>query len=135
MGITNGTLILSLLSVTLAPLPPMWAQQADAARIYSQSSKSVLLIFVKSADSQIVAQGTGFLVEGGKIITNKHVVREGTALIDLGGVRIPAALESTDDLNDIAVLTVAAEISAEPLVLSDKIPAPGSNVFAIGNPR
>ena len=119
----------------LSALPHVWAQQADAAKIYSQSSKSVLLIFVKSADSKIVAQGTGFLVEGGKIITNKHVVRDGTALIDLGGVRIPAAVESTDDLNDIAVLTVAAEISAEPLVLADRIPPPGSNVFAIGNPR
>jgi tetratricopeptide (TPR) repeat protein len=113
----------------------MWAQQPDAAKIYSQSSKSVLLIFVKSADSKVVAQGTGFLVEGGKIITNNHVVRGGTALIDLGGVRIPAALEASDDLNDIAVLTVAAEISAEPLVLADKIPPPGTSVFAIGNPR
>lgn len=82
-----------------------------------------------------MAQGTGFLVEGGKIVTNKHVVQGGTALIDLGGVRIPAALESSDDLNDIAVLTVAAEISAEPLILADKTPPPGSNVFAIGNPR
>jgi tetratricopeptide (TPR) repeat protein len=111
------------------------AQQSDAAKIYAQSSKSVLLIYVKSADSKIVAQGTGFLVEGGKIITNKHVIQNGSPLIDLGGVRIPAIVESTDDLNDLAVLTVAAEISVEPLVLSDKIPAPSSNVFAIGNPR
>jgi tetratricopeptide (TPR) repeat protein len=95
----------------------------------------VLLIFVKSADSKIVAQGTGFLVEGGKIITNKHVIEGGTPLIDLGGVRIPATVESTDDLNDLAVLTVAAEITAEPLVLADAVPPPGSNIYAIGNPQ
>jgi tetratricopeptide (TPR) repeat protein len=135
MGIANGMRILSLLSVVLAPLSQAWAQQSDAARIYSQSSKSVLLIFVKSANSKVVAQGTGFLVDGGKIVTNKHVVAGGTALIDLGGARIPAVVESTDDLNDIAVLTVGAEISAEPLVLTDEIPPPGSNVFAIGNPH
>jgi tetratricopeptide (TPR) repeat protein len=135
MGTAKGARILGMLFIALSPLARVWAQQSDAAKIYSQSSKSVLLIFVKSADSKIVAQGTGFLVEGGKIITNKHVVRDGAALIDLGGVRIPATLESTDDLNDIAVLTVAAEISAEPLVLADRTPPPGSSVFAIGNPR
>jgi S1-C subfamily serine protease len=135
MEIAKGARIIVLLFLALSHLPQVWAQQSDAAKIYSQYSKSVLLIFVKSADSKIVAQGTGFLVEGGKIITNKHVVRDGTALIDLGGVRIPATVESTDELNDIAVLTVAAEISVEPLVLADKTPPPGSNVFAIGNPR
>ncbi len=135
MGIAKGALILGLSFTALSSLPRVWAQQSDAAKIYAQSSKGVLLIFVKSADSKTVAQGTGFLVEGGKIITNKHVVGDGTALIDLGGARIPASVESTDDLNDIAILTVAAEISAEPLAFADKIPPPGSSVFAIGNPR
>ncbi len=129
-GATSYLLVFALFSFAQAS-----AQQSDAAKIYSQSSSSVLLIFVKGADSKIVAQGTGFLVEGGKIITNKHVIRDGAALIDLGGARIPATVESTDDLNDIAVLTVAAELSAEPLTLTDKMPPPGSNVFAIGNPR
>jgi tetratricopeptide (TPR) repeat protein len=135
MRVGKGARIVGILFVALSNVPRIWAQQSDAEKIYSQSSKSVLLIFVKSADSKTVAQGTGFLVEGGKIITNNHVVRDGAPLIDLGGVRIPATVESTDDLNDIAVLTVAAEISAEPLVLAEKIPPPGSNVFAIGNPR
>jgi tetratricopeptide (TPR) repeat protein len=135
MGAAKAGPTTALLFVSLSLVPQICAQQSDAAKIYSQSSNSVLLIFVKAADSKIIAQGTGFLVAGGKIITNKHVVRDGTPLIDLGGVRIPARVESTDDLNDLAVLTVAAEISAEPLVLADKTPPPGSNVFAIGNPR
>jgi hypothetical protein len=135
MKTAEGARILSAFFFALSPLPVAWAQQSDAAKIYAQSSKSVLLIFVKSADAKIVAQGTGFLVEGGKIITNQHVVQGGTVVIDLGGARIPATVESTDVLNDIAVLKVAAEISAEPLVLADKIPLPGSSVFAIGNPR
>jgi S1-C subfamily serine protease len=121
MGIAKSTRILGLLFAALSFLPQLRAQQSDAQRIYSQSSKSVLLIFVKSADSKIVAQGTGFLVEGGKIITNIHVVRDGSPFVDLGGVRIPAVVESTDDLNDLAVLTVAAEISAEALVLADTL--------------
>ncbi|MEO8597328.1 MAG: tetratricopeptide repeat-containing serine protease family protein [Candidatus Solibacter sp.] len=124
---------LGMFIVTLAA--QSWAQQSDATTIYSKYSKSVLLIFVKSADTKIVSQGTGFLVSGGKIVTNQHVIVGGTPLLDLGGVRIPATVESVDDLNDLAILTVTAEISAEPLELSDKTPSPGSNVFAIGNPR
>jgi tetratricopeptide (TPR) repeat protein len=135
MGDNKRARNLGLLFAALSLLPRAEAQQSEATKIYSQSSKSVLLIFVKSADSKIVAQGTGFLVGGGKIITNKHVVEGGTALLDFGGARIPATIESIDDQNDIAVLTVAAEIDAEPLIFADTIPPPGSNVFAIGNPR
>ncbi len=120
------------------PLIPhlICAQQPDvAAKIYARAAKSVLLILVKSTDGQVVAQGTGFLIEGGKIITNEHVIRDGNAVIDLGGVRIPVTVESSDTVNDIAVLTTSAEISAEPLVLSERSPTPGASVFTIGNPR
>src|SRR5260370_37254301 len=134
MGIVTGSKLGALL-LALCSLPQLGAQQTDAAKIYSQSSNSVLLILLKSVDSKIVAQGTGFLVEGGKIITNKHVVQDGAALIDLGGARIPATVESSDEINDLAVLTVSAEISAQPLVLAENIPARGSTVFDIGNPR
>jgi tetratricopeptide (TPR) repeat protein len=133
MGRPSARFLCSLLAALVACIPAR-AQQSDAARIYAQSSKSVLLIFLRSADSKITSQGTGFLVEGGKIITNLHVIRDGTPLVDLGGVRIPANVDSVDELNDIAVLTVGAEISAAPLVLADNIPPVGSSVFAIGNP-
>lgn len=72
---------------------------------------------------------------GGKIITNQHVVGEGEPMIEIGGVRIPAMVESTDEADDLAVLTISAEISARPLAFADKTPPPGSTVFTIGNPR
>jgi tetratricopeptide (TPR) repeat protein len=125
----------ALMIASLALLPQVNAQESGAAKIYAEASKSVLLIYVKSTDDKIVAQGTGFLVANGKLITNKHVIRDGVPFIDLGGVRLPASVESTDDLNDIAILTIAAEISAEPLVFAENPPPPGSTVFAIGNPR
>jgi S1-C subfamily serine protease len=134
MAKPNGVVV-RLLTLALCSFAPAWAQQSEAAKIYAQSSNSVLLIFIRSADAKIVAQGTGFVVEGGRIITNQHVVKDGTPLIDLGGARIPATVEATDDLNDLAVLSVAAEMTATPLSLSEKLPPPGSSVFAIGNPR
>lgn len=123
-------------SVCLLAPSLVCAQQADvAAKIYARAAKSVLVILIKSADGQVVAQGTGFLVENGKIITNEHVIRGGTAVIDLGGVRIPATVESSDSINDLAVLTTSAELAAEPLVLSETRPTPGTSLFTIGNPR
>jgi tetratricopeptide (TPR) repeat protein len=114
----------------------VFGQQPDtAAKIYAQAAKSVLVILVKSPSGQVVAQGTGFLIEGGKIVTNEHVIKGGTVVVDLGGARIPATVERIDNLNDIAILTTSAEISAEPLLFVEKTPPPGSSVFAIGNPR
>lgn len=111
-------------------------QQPDpAARIYAEAAQSVLVILVKSPDGQVVAQGTGFLIEGGKIVTNAHVIKGGVAVVDLGGVRIPVKVELVDDVNDLAILTTSAEISAGPLLFAEKTPPPGSSVFAIGNPR
>ena len=111
------------------------AQQSDiATRIYSQASKSVVLIVTRSG-SDLVAQGTGFLVADGKVITNEHVVRSGSPFIDVGGARIPAKVEAVDAVNDLAVLTTAAEMSAEPLTLAVNTPPPGTNVYTIGNPQ
>jgi len=58
MGIAKGARILCVLFAALSSLPRVRAQQSDAARIYSKSSKSVLLIFVKSAEM-------GYLLDSG----------------------------------------------------------------------
>jgi tetratricopeptide (TPR) repeat protein len=90
-------------------------QQADtAAKVYNEAAKSVLLILVRSANGQIVGQGSGFLIESGTIVTNEHVVREGSPLTDLGGARIPATVELADEADDLAIPTISAGISAEP---------------------
>lgn len=110
-------------------------QQSDAAsKIYAESARSVFLIAVKSSEGEVVSQGTGFLVAGGKIVTNNHVVRGGKVFIDLGSLRLPATVERADEFNDLAILKVGAEVSAKPLVLAGAIPSPGTNVHAIGNP-
>lgn len=111
------------------------AQEADrASKIYAEASKSVLLLLVRSEQGQVMGQGTGFVVQGGKIITNEHVARNGRLFIDLGTVRLPTTVERTDALNDLAVLSASAELAAKPLSLAELSPVPGMSVFAIGNP-
>src|SRR6185312_915227 len=112
------------------------AEHTDlGTKIYKDVSPSVFLLLVKSGDGEFVAQGSGFLVSGGKIVTNWHVAREGTVFLDAGALRIPLKTERTDELNDLAILTTSAELSASPLQLATSEPPPGESVFAIGNPQ
>ncbi len=108
--------------------------QDTGRQIYASHSSSVLLLYAQS-NGEFIAQGTGFLIAGPKIVTNAHVADSGKIFIDLGAVRIPTHVEKTDNLNDLAILTVDAEITAPPLPLADSTPAPGDKVFVIGNPK
>lgn len=132
---TFKTVHISLLfSSLLAFGLPIKAQEPDrASKIYAETSKSVLLL-VRSEQGHVVSQGTGFVVKGGKIVTNEHVVRDGRVFIDLGTVRLPATVERIDVFNDLALLTASAEMAVKPLSVVDASPDPGTNVFAIGNP-
>jgi tetratricopeptide (TPR) repeat protein len=110
-------------------------QEADrASKIYADSSKSVFLLVIKSETGDVVGQGTGFLVHGGKIVTNEHVVRAGNVFVDLNAVRLPLTVVRVDAFNDLALLAATAELAAKPLVLSDAFPAAGTAIYTIGNP-
>jgi len=128
--------VFTRLFAVLAGTSMMLAAQAPdlAAKIYADSSKSVFLLIVKSEKGEAIAQGTGFLVSGGKIVTNQHVTSGGSVFIDLGAAKIPAMVERVDAVNDLALLTPAVVLEAKPLVIAEGLPTPGTNVYAIGNP-
>jgi tetratricopeptide (TPR) repeat protein len=112
------------------------AQDAEIGRrIYSTNAPSVLLLYVQSPDGQYIAQGSGFLIEGSRIVTNAHVANGGKVFVELGLARVPAKVEKIDSRNDLAVLSVAVEMTAKPLTLANVKPSPGDLVFAITNPE
>ncbi|MRR39229.1 serine protease, partial [bacterium] len=114
--------------------PPRAQESSTASRVFAGTSKSVLLLIVKSPDGVVLGQGTGFVVTGGRIVTNEHVVRAGDVFIDLGPVKLPLKVERTDPLNDLALLTAAAELEMAPLPFAGAAPATGTTIYAIGNP-
>lgn len=120
--------------ITLSSLPVCAQEQERAARVYADASKSVLLLVVRSEQGEVLSQGTGFVVEGGKVITNEHVARNGRVFIDLGAARLATTVERTDTFNDLALLSTSAELAVKPLMLAAATPSPGMSVFAIGNP-
>lgn len=127
---------LLLLVATLAlVLQTAIAEDNDLGRrIYSSNASSVLLLYVQS-NGKYIAQGSGFLIDGSKIVTNEHVVSGGKVFVELGPARIPTNVEKIDPLNDLAILSVNVEMTVKPLQMAEKKPLPGDLIFAITNPE
>lgn len=106
----------------------------SAAKIYRDCSQSVVLLSVKDEKGEKVGQATGFVIAGGKIVTNEHVVRAGLVFIESGVALVPAPAKVTDTFNDLAILEPGIELAVAPLPLAQKAPAPGDPVFTISNP-
>jgi putative serine protease PepD len=131
---------------------------ANVADIYAKASPAVAFVETKAPQSsrsfpfgdggggqggaQPTATGSGFLIDGkGHIVTNEHVVDEGTSYdVRLGssGTSIPAKLVGKDPSTDLAVLEIdPSKIPAEtkPLELaSSSALRPGDATIAIGSP-
>jgi tetratricopeptide (TPR) repeat protein len=108
---------------------------STAERIYADSSASVLLVETRNADNEPTGQATAFVVGRNLLITNAHAVGGATVWVKVGAINVPARIERTDDLNDLALLRLQAETEAPALAFSTTDPAPGARVFALGNPR
>ena len=86
-----------------------------------------------------VAQGSGVVIaEGGYVLTNNHVIEDGTAFQILmpDGEKINATLVGADSAMDLAVLKVeeqADKLTPVTIGASESLPV-GSTVIAIGNP-
>jgi S1-C subfamily serine protease len=123
------------LAALLFSLPLFAQEQSTGRKIYNEASGSVLLLYVQSTDESFIAQGSGFVIEGQRIVTNAHVANTGKVFVELGPVRIAARVEKLDTSADLAILSVDVQLIARPLKLSTKNPSPGDVVYAISNPQ
>ncbi|MEU8341223.1 putative serine protease PepD [Actinomadura meyerae] len=98
---------------------------------------SVVMIRVRSAQGEV--GGTGFIVNGGYVVTNNHVVSgAGGGQIQVvfnDKKTLPATVKGADPGSDVAVIKPEGRHSLPPLPLGDssKI-AVGDPVIAIGSP-
>lgn len=109
--------------------------QETAQTVYAKVAPSVVLVVAQGPDGRIVAQGSGFVIEGNLIVTNAHVVRGGTPAVMTGVATIPSALIRLDEKNDLAVLRPSATMSVPALRAANPNTPIGTRVFAIGNPQ
>ncbi len=87
----------------------------------------------------MIAQGSGVVVaEGGYVLTNNHVIEDGSAFQVLlpDGDKVDATLVGADSAMDLAVLKVEEQADAlVPVSIGSSTSLPvGSTVIAIGNP-
>jgi S1-C subfamily serine protease len=113
------------------------AGHIDTESLFQKASPSIVLIEATSKDDK-ESFGTGFVIKGGYIATNHHVI-EGAKYVDAktqSGERFPiSGMIADDDYRDIAILCPAVP-SLKPLDLGDseKVHA-GTDVAVIGNPE
>lgn len=121
--------------VRRVPRGPMSAEQ-----VFETAAPSVVVISCFDYRGTMIATGSGFFLQPGKvIITNAHVVKGAASLeIKTFDGRMLTITETlvVDDARDLAVLPVTESFLSPPgLWLSETEPKTGAPVFAIGAPE
>ena len=136
-----------------APAPAV--KTLSAKEIYQKSSPSVVLILAAESGSGAGELGTGSIIEGGRVLTNAHVVVNDKTGRPYAAVRVylkpeKVSGDSKRDLHDpieakvarfdrgldLAILEPASRLRAAPLTLGDDSAVePGDPVVAIGHPE
>jgi len=110
-----AVLAIALLSLTYG----ICAQESTLGRsIYERNSDSVVLLLARDSSGVDVALGSAFWAAPKVLVTNAHVVEAGKIFAKLGPVRLPCTVVAVDHHNDLATLTVDAEVVAIPVKLS-----------------
>ncbi len=125
-----------LLSLFLAVVISTECQANDVGKqVYSATEASVFLVYLNNASGSPSALGSAFLVKPHVLVTNAHVAEAGSPVLSVGPVRLPLKVISVDHVHDLATMSVEADLTSTPLVLSSDKVMPGEQIFAIGNPE
>ena len=84
-----------------------------------------------------VSTGSGFLVEGGKILTAAHVTGD-AAVVRItrdNGTESRASVTGSDSSRDLALVTLEAPFAGHTFEISDSAVRVGDEVAALGHPR
>ncbi len=104
-------------------------------QVYSSTEGSVFLVYLNNASGSPSALGSAFLVKPHVLVTNAHVAEAGSPVLSVGPVRLPLTVIHVDHVHDLATMSVEADLTSTPLVLSSDAVTPGEQIFAIGNPE
>ncbi|HSS75990.1 MAG TPA: S1C family serine protease [Thermoanaerobaculia bacterium] len=130
---TSSRMLACLAALALAA--PLAA--VDLKELNHRARGSVVLLKNLDAGGQAVSEGTGFVIHGGYILTNHHVVegasRMQAVLPDKSVLELPGVLAQDAD-HDLAILKAPAH-HLQPLPLVRPGPTePGERVVVLGNP-
>ncbi len=130
-----ATLLIACLLAAIAPAPAAGEDLKDLAR---DARTSVVKLRVLDVSGREIGSGTGFFVSAdGLLVTNHHVIdaaHQVEAVPAEGPAYSVRGVVATDEVNDLAVLSIdAAGAQALPLA-TDDAPEPGERVVVLGGP-
>ena len=138
-GVNNTSSIFPTSSVRPgAPAKQVSQQKADPSAIAGQSDPGIVDVTSTLSLQNGEAAGTGMvLTSSGEILTNNHVVDEGTSFtvkISNGSKTYPAKVIGTDKTDDIAIIQAEGASGLTPLSFGNSSSvSSGDSVIAIGN--
>ena len=124
-------------AVTEAPAPPHPSSVAESPQeLFKRLSSSVFVVETLDASGSVVATGSGVMLAPGEMVTNKHVIEEGTAWRVSHGREVWAATVGRVEVaHDLCELNVPG-LNAPPVaVRASSTLAVGERVYAIGAPE
>ena len=135
--------VIACIALLFAALLPS-AATADQRDIDSASRSvvRVVLLGVSGNNIRLLGHGSGFAVEGDKIVTNAHVVREAVRYNDVVAAVIPSEGDDPsvvkvvdfDSRRDLALLEIKGKLRLPPLVLVSNFDSEEAEVIAVGYP-
>jgi hypothetical protein len=135
--VAGVALLMTLTRVVAAQSAP---PRKDIPSIAKAANGSIVSIVMSDDSGKPIAQGTGFIVnKGGLVVTNYHVIAEGSsgvAKLTDGAIYILEGVVTSDKARDVAVLKIKAtgkNFRGLMLGNSDRVEV-GQEVVAIGNP-
>ncbi|MBX3228006.1 MAG: trypsin-like peptidase domain-containing protein [Labilithrix sp.] len=107
-----------------------------AMRDLGQQERVPKTVVDVSLRKEPMPHGTGFVVDGGLVLTAAHVIRSPDELMltTKAGQTVPAELVHIDEVRDVALLRPRVPLTGvPPLALATTNPAPGHRVWALGH--
>lgn len=130
---------LSIILLAVCGLAGYVAAQEEFPELVRRVKPSVVAVVTFNAKGKQLAQGSGFFLENGRVITNRHVLegayRAEIHLTENNKVFPVKGVLGVDGAGDIALLQaeVPANVAA-PLTIAQEPPQEGETVLVIGNP-
>ena len=131
MKLTRALLLGGSVLIAPACVPVVTPEQ-----VFSQASRSVVMLYAAETSGKIVGRGSGVFVDDDLLVTNCHVIARGK-IFQVGHrqKRSPARLMAYDADNDLCVLKVQG-LDVMPARIGDAGSVRvGQRVYAIGTPE
>lgn len=115
---------------------PLASQDLSPSQVFEKVKASVVVVESLNATGNPIAQGSGVKLPSGRIVTNFHVVKEGTTFrVGHGEHFVPATIYAADADKDLCLLD-APGLKAPAIVVGHAATLRvGAVVYAVGSPQ